>query len=93
MTLVDADLDNEAAAEQILAVIREHKEDLLTKANVVGVAMGYRQKGSKTTDKLALVVMVSKKVPETQLNSGDHIPSSIDGVPIDVQMVGEITAV
>lgn len=93
MTLVESDLDNKAAKEQILAVIQDHKEVLLKMANVVGVAMGYQQKGGKTTDKLALVVMVSKKIPETQLNSDDLIPSSIDGVPIDVQMVGEITAI
>ena len=92
MILADADRDDEITAERILAVMRDHTECLLTKKNVVGVALGYQQKDDKTTDKLTMVVMVSKKVPRNQLKSKDLIPSSIDGVPIDVQVVGEITA-
>lgn len=92
MTLGDGDSDSETKLERIQALIREHKEELLTKANVVGVAMGYHQKGGKSTDKLALVVMVSKKIPPSQLNLKDLIPTYIDGIPVDVQEVGEIKA-
>jgi len=41
---------------------------------------------------LALVVMVTKKIPQRLLAPEDIIPISIEGIPIDVQEVGEISA-
>jgi hypothetical protein len=41
---------------------------------------------------LALVVMVTHKVPQSALSPEDQIPSSLEGIPIDVQEVGEISA-
>jgi hypothetical protein len=38
------------------------------------------------------VVMVSSKVSPDQLLQTDLIPTSIDGVPVDVQEVGDISA-
>jgi hypothetical protein len=36
--------------------------------------------------------MVSSKVPQSALSPEDQIPVSIDGIPIDVQEIGEISA-
>ena len=92
MTSNDGDLDLKAKTERILAVKEIHEDDLLSKANVVGVAIGFRQKNGQSTDTLALVVMVSSKVPQSTLSPEDQIPISIDGIPIDVQEIGEISA-
>lgn len=92
MTSNEGDLDLKAETERILAVKDIHEDDLLSKANVVGVAIGFRQKNGQSTDTLALVVMVSSKVPESTLSPEDQIPVSIDGIPIDVQEIGEISA-
>ena len=92
MTSNEGDLDLKAKTERILAVKDIHEDDLLSKANVVGVAIGFRQKNGQSTDTLALVVMVSSKVPQSTLSPEDQIPVSIDGIPIDVQEIGEISA-
>ena len=92
MTSNEGDLDLKAETERIFAVKDIHEDDLLSKANVVGVAIGFRQKNGQSTDTLALVVMVSSKVPESTLSPEDQIPVSIDGIPIDVQEIGEISA-
>ena len=80
-----------AETDHILAVKREHENDLLLRPNVVGVGLGYRQTGGQTTDELALVVMVSHKLPQSTLDPADQIPLTLDGIPVDVQEVGEIT--
>ena len=79
------------ATDRILAVKQLHEDDLLSKPNVVGVAIGFRQAGGQTTDTLALVVMVSHKLPQSTLDPADQIPLTLDGIPVDVQEVGEIT--
>lgn len=92
MTLSDDDQDLRAETERILAVMNTHEEELLSKANVVGVAIGFQRTNEESTGNLAIVVMVSNKVSKSLLSSSDQIPVSIDGIPIDVQEVGEISA-
>lgn len=82
----------EDATEKAQAVRRAHWEELLRKANVVGVGVGFRQRRGEPTEEVALVVMVSRKVPWAQLAPDDKVPSEIDGVPVDIQEVGELRA-
>ena len=84
--------DLKSTTEHIMSVMQAHKGELLSKPNVVGVAIGYRQTSSLPTETLALVVMVTHKVPQSALSPEDQIPSSLEGIPIDVQEVGEISA-
>lgn len=76
--------------------IREIKEkytsELLRKTNVVGVAVGYKEKGGQKTEMPSLVVMVRKKVRLSKLKARDVVPPEIDGVVTDVREVGEIKA-
>ena len=76
--------------QRIQTVKAAHEAELLTKANVVGVGIGFRQQQQTRTDDVVLVVLVEKKVPLTQLAPEDIIPSQIDGVPVDVQESGRI---
>lgn len=85
------DSNTEQATKRILEVKQAHEEEILSKANVVGVGVGFRQVNGQLTSTPALVVMVSKKKPPHELDPKDLLPSSIDGVQIDVQEVGEIT--
>jgi hypothetical protein len=77
--------------DRIREVKKAHEDELLSKENVVGVGIGYRQAGGEATPDLALVVMVSRKLPAAQLAEEDLIPNSIEGIPVDVQEVGQIT--
>ena len=49
--------DLQEQTEKIRRVRRAHEDELMSKANVVGVGVGYRQRGGEPTDELALVVM------------------------------------
>ncbi|MDR3573996.1 MAG: hypothetical protein P4L50_09050 [Anaerolineaceae bacterium] len=74
------------------AVKKAHENELMKRANVIGVGIGYQKKGENWTGQVALIVLVAKKLPAEQLSPKDLLPSMIDGVTIDVQEVGRITA-
>ena len=82
----------EKSMSEAKAVRDKYQAELLRKANVVGVAVGYREKDGQMTDQVALTVMVKKKVPLSQLDAKDVVPPEIEGVIIDVKEVGEIRA-
>lgn len=68
--------------EEIQAV---HDDLLLDKANVVAMGIGCRKGGED--DDLAFKVFVSKKVPTSHLEDKDIIPRTIEGVPVEVEMM------
>lgn len=75
--------------QQILAVKEAHEAELMAKANVVGVGIGFRQQRQTRSDEVVLVVIVEKKLPRAQL-AEDIIPGVIEGVPVDVQESGRL---
>lgn len=85
--------DDQVAFQAQLARAREvkqaHESELMSKANVVGVGVGFRQMAGKPTPDVAIVVMVKVKVPSADLQPEDTLPVEIEGVPVDVQPVGE----
>ncbi len=78
--------------EQVKAVKAAHEKELLRKANVVGVGVGLCQRGGRLTGEACIVVSVRRKLPASQLEPADLVPPELDGVPVDVQEVGEIRA-
>jgi hypothetical protein len=81
----------QAQASKAQMVRQKYQQELLSKANVVGVGIGLRRSGGVRTDELALVVMVRQKSPPAQLAPQDLIPTEIEGIPVDVKEVGDIT--
>jgi len=81
-----------AEREKIRAVKEKHAAKIMAKENVVGVGVGYKETKGVKTDRMALVVMVKKKVSIQELKKGDVIPGEIEGVVTDVIEVGEIVA-
>lgn len=80
------------AVERASEIREAYESELLTRANVIGVGVGYQHRGGRTTPDVALIVMVRKKVPRAELAPEDVIPSSIEGVPVDVREMGELDA-
>jgi hypothetical protein len=78
--------------DRIRQVMADHQAWLMKKRNVVGVGIGFKEKAGQSTDQMALVVSVSQKLPEHEIDSADRIPTEIEGVPVDVKEVGEIRA-
>ncbi len=91
---MNANLDQDmgSAYERVSSVKEAFKEDLLSKPNVIGVGVGLREREGEMTDEIVLVVLVTKKLPATEIEPDDLIPAEIQGVPVDVQEVGEIAA-
>ncbi len=83
---------DEGRLARVRAVKAAYEKDLLRKANVVGVGIGYRQRKGRASDELAIIVSVTHKVPRDQLAPEDIIPSELEGVPVDVQAVGKLRA-
>jgi hypothetical protein len=85
--------DGEDPAVTRAQVVKDqHERDLLRKANVIGVGIGLRRRAGVQSREVAIVVLVERKVPRSQLAPEDFVPSVIDGVPVDIQEVGEIRA-
>ncbi len=85
-------LDQEEQMARATAAQTHYGEELMRKAHVQGTAIGLRKVGGKFTNQVALVVLVDQKVPLETLMMGDRIPSELDGVPVDVQEVGVLSA-
>ena len=77
---------------RLRAVKSVYEADLMRKANVVGVGIGLRQLEGQPTGEPAIVVSVTHKAPFSQLAADDVIPRELEGVPVDVQVVGELRA-
>lgn len=67
-------------------------EDLLTKENVVGVGVGYKEKDGVQTGTASVMVLVSAKLPDSLLSKADAVPKSVGGKPTDVLEVGTLFA-
>ncbi len=61
--------------------------------NVIGVGVGKKYRNGHPTDREAVVVLVARKLPESQLASYEVLPQSLGpGVLTDVIEVGEVKA-
>ena len=67
-------------------VRQRHESRLLTLPNVVGVSAETTERGD------VLLVLVSRKVPSSQLAAEEVIPQQIEGFPTEVVEIGEPTA-
>jgi hypothetical protein len=91
-------MTNQEGGQQEFALQRARKvkdayEDMiLAKANVVGLGIGLAQRAGKQTEEIGLVVFVTHKLPRLMLAEQDLVPREIDGVPVDVQVVGKLRA-
>lgn len=77
---------------QLIEAQRRFQWQLLAKANVVGVGIGYKVDNGVQTDQLAIVALVDQKKPEAALHESDRIPPEIQGVKTDVVEVGTVRA-
>lgn len=84
--------DKAPGFDQIREIKARHEQGLLAKPNVVGVGIGMKYIEEQQAQEVALIVMVTRKVPATELAPEDRLPSAIEGVPVDVKEVGEFEA-
>lgn len=78
--------------EKVKQIKDRYTDQLMKKANVVGVGIGLAVRDGVRTDELSIVVMVRQKVAWQKLDEDDIIPQEIEGVKVDVQPVGDVRA-
>ena len=82
-------MSEDPALDRARQISRAYSDSLLAKPNVVAVGLGYLE-GS--TNELTLVVMVEQKVPLSALAEDEIVPTEIDGLRVEVRVVGEVSA-
>lgn len=73
-------------------VMERYQEELMAKAHVQGVAIGWIQDDDDEEGEIGIVVMVDQKVPERLLQPEDIVPEELDGVAVQVREMGFFTA-
>lgn len=82
----------QSATQKAISVKQAYQDQLMALENVMGVGVGFRKIGGVRTNDVAIVVMVKEKYPRDQLAPKDVLPAEIEGIPVDVQVVGEFKA-
>lgn len=80
------------STEQVIQAQAAHESELLNKANVVGVAVGFKEEKGESHGELSVVVLVEQKKPLAALSASDVIPPELNGVRTDVYEVGYLRA-
>lgn len=81
-----------ADIQEVRRTNAEFKQQLMRKPNVVGVGVGYKERGGRRTSELCVVAMVRIKVPRAGLLPEDMVPERVAGVVTDVVQVGHLVA-
>jgi len=72
----------------IKAVKERYKKQLFSLPNVISLGVGPKIRKGLSTGEIAIKVFVSKKVDPGDLEEQDRVPSDLDGVPTDVEVLG-----
>lgn len=79
----------------VVEVQSRYTDYLMHKPNVVGISIGLDDTDSDGDLDIVyycIVVLVSNKVDEDDLAPEERIPDELDGVPVRVQEIGQISA-
>lgn len=82
----------ETQLSKIAYILKEQENNLLKKANVVGLGVGEKIQKGVLQGRLSLKVYVEKKVVRAQLTREDLVPQMLSGVESDVEEIGKIIA-
>jgi hypothetical protein len=84
--------DDDGPTARANAVLDKHRDLLMAKAHVQGVAIGWIQDDDDDEGHIGIVVMVDQKVPKRLLQPHDVVPEKLDGVTVEVREMGIFSA-
>ncbi len=79
------------SVEEARTLIREVRQTLMEKRNVVATGIGYKYVDGRKTDTLCLVCSVEHKQELRSLSLAERIPPEFDGLPTDVYPTGPLS--
>jgi len=83
----------EKITNQVIArALKLNEDELLSKANVVGVGIGEKIRGGFSQNRLCLKIYVEKKLIAKKLTKAEFIPQEISRIETDVEEAGKIIA-
>ena len=82
----------EEVDKAVADIQRREEQALLALPNVVGVGVGRKSVSGFETNEPCLTLLVSKKLPESQLAVPDRIPARVEHCKTDVFEIGQIVA-
>ncbi len=77
--------------QEARSLIRDVRQTLMEKRNVVATGIGYKHVDGQKTDALCLVCSVEHKQSLQSLSLNERIPAEIDGLPTDVYATGPLS--
>ena len=81
-------MDQDEVTDRAIRVQEKYNRQLMALPRVVGTAVGLKKRQGMTTNQVAVVVMVERKVAPEQLAPGEAAPRELEGVPVDVVETG-----
>ena len=81
-------MESQDQVRRATEVKNRHEEALMARPGVIGVGVGLRPQDGE----VAIVVLVEKKHPPSELAPDQLLPREIDGIPVDVLETGSIEA-
>lgn len=76
--------------DRYFRALKKTRGKLLGLQNVVGVGIGYKHAGEKSTGEPAFVVYVEKKLPPADLARSHMVPRKVNGLATDVVEIGVV---
>lgn len=76
--------------ERVVEAKRQYEGELLRKAIVRGVGVGYKVIGGRRTGEPSVVALVTRKLPAGLLHPKDMVPAELGGIRTDVVEVGVV---
>jgi len=86
------DMDVQEQLSHVLSVKRKYERWFLEKSHVVGVGVGLRHLKETQSSQVVIIVNVSRQVPGEELTPDEEIPEEVEGVPVEVETIGQLRA-
>ena len=74
------------------AVKRKYRKQLASLPHVKGVGVGKKVTAGHETEQLAVKVYVDRKLDLSELAEDETVPTTLDGIPTDVEVISELRA-
>lgn len=88
----DYELSPDDVMNRAREVKRRHETELMSIPGVLSVGVGHRKKEPRNGDEPCILLSVLDLVRFRQQTREDELPGEIEGVPVDVIEVGDISA-
>lgn len=71
-------------------IVERYENIMLKKKNVIGLGEGYKITDGKTTPEKAIMILVEKKEPKSQISKKNLVPDLVEDIQTDVYETGPI---